>query len=105
MSALRLWCVLYGAEGRVYFCEAEDRTEATEQCRIAHPAQPVHWAVPADRHGSLVLETQTDDPAVCPKCYGRTEMEDLPFRGWQAHVCLHCSHSFIAVPDEEEVFA
>ena len=102
MSALSNWCVLYGADGLEFHCQAEDREHAVEQCQDAYPVDLVHVAVPCDAAGTMVLETLTDDPTSCPKCGARTEFGELPFRGWQIHVCSCCSHSFIAVPDEDE---
>ena len=97
-----IWYVLYGSEGEFFKAAADDREHAMEQCRDAYPGETVHVAVPADDHGSLVLEVFDEDPVCCPKCCGRTEMGELPVNGMQIHVCHRCNHSFIAVPDDEE---
>ena len=102
MSSLSQWCVLYGTEGLMFHCQAEDREHAAEQCTNAYPDDLVHVALPCDPAGTLVLETITEDPTTCPKCGGRTDFGELPFRGWQVHVCTRCSHSLIATPEDDE---
>ncbi len=97
-----IWYVLYGTEGEFFKAAADDREHAMEQCQNAYPGETVHVAVPADDHGSLVLEVFDEDFVTCPKCGRRTEMGELPVKRMQIHVCHRCDHSFIAVPDDDE---
>ena len=103
-DALSVWFVVYGSNNEVFRCEAEDRQHAIEQCQDAYPGQPTMAAVPANEHGSLVLEYYQEDPVSCPKCAARTEFAELS-AGWQAHGCMRCGHTFLAVPEEEEISA
>jgi hypothetical protein len=101
---LTVWYVLYGS-GEFFKAFAEDREHAMEQCRDAYPGETVHVAVPANEFGGLVMHGYGEEFVTCPKCCRRTEMGELPVEGMQIHVCQPCDHSFIAVPDEEEVAA
>ena len=103
-EVLKCWYVFHGDCLNAFFCEAEDRDAAIEQCHEAYPDEPVQAVVPADPHGSLVMEGYGEDPVSCPKCGSRTDFGTLPRDDWQLHVCLRstCQHSFIAVPDEAE---
>ena len=99
----KVWFVFFGDCRQYFRCEAEDREEATALCARTYPGQVIHVAIPATCHGELVMEGYGEYPVSCPKCGGRTEFGELPREDWQVHVCQRCNHSFIAIPDEEEV--
>lgn len=104
MSALTHWCVLFGDDGLVFCCQAEDREHAVEQCGNAYPGDVIHVAVPANRDGGLTIESFAEDPVSCPKCGSRTEFGELEFISWkpQVHVCLRCNLSFLAQQEDED---
>lgn len=97
---LQDWVGVYGENGLLFHCRAEDREHAFEQCQNAYPNDKVHVAVPANNEGQLVIQTITDDPMCCPKCGSRTEFGVLQ-NNMQVHVCMKCDHSFLAEHDEE----
>lgn len=104
MSTLSHGCVLYGDDGLMFCCQAEDREHAVEQCANAYPDENVHVAVPADNHGGMTIQTFAEDPVSCPKCGSRTEFGEFKFSNseLQIHVCLCCNLIFLAQQENEE---
>lgn len=102
VSQLKYWYVFFGDCEHPFRCEAEDREAALEIFGEAFPGVKPLCVVPANEFGGLVLHVYNEDFVHCPKCGSRTEFDELPKPGYQIHVCVRCSHNFVAVPEEDD---